>query len=112
MEFRFGRRGPQTNVYLVQKARRNGKVVNAAEMYLGTTAAFLAADEELGFCPVVEELTGSRATALSPLAFIAGRAHEPVSKNGMTHWANCSLLRSSRVCPISPVAPTSNTWIG
>jgi transposase len=59
----------------------------------GTAAAFLAADEELGFSRVVEELTGSRATALSLLAFIAGRAHEPVSKNGMTEWAHRSLFQ-------------------
>ena len=59
----------------------------------GTGAAFLAADEELGFSRVVEELMGSRATARSLLAFIAGRAHGPVSKNGMTEWANRSLFR-------------------
>ena len=120
MQFRFRRRGSQTYVYLVQKARRDGKVVNVAEMYLGTqdevarrltdpdtntegleflpypfgtTAAFLAADEELGFSRIVQELTGSCATALSLLAFIAGRAHEPVSKNGMTDWASRSLFR-------------------
>ena len=120
MQFRFRRRGTHTYVYLVQKARRDGRVVNLAEMYLGTqeelvqrltnpdafaegieflpypfgtAAAFLAADEELGFSRVVEELTGSRATALSLLAFIAGRAHEPVSKNGMTEWAHRSLFR-------------------
>ena len=54
---------------------------------------FLAADEELGFSRIVQELTGSRATALSLLAFIAGRAHEPVSKNGMADWVNRSLFR-------------------
>jgi len=120
VQFRFRRRGPHTYVYLVQKARRDGKVVNVAEMYLGTqeelvqrltnpdafaegieflpypfgtSAAFLAADAELGFSRVVEELTGSRATALSLLAFIAGRAHEPVSKNGMAEWAHRSLFQ-------------------
>lgn len=120
MQFRFRRRGSHTYVYLVQKARQEGKVVNVAEMYLGTqeelarrltdpsaategleflpypfgtSAAFLAADEELGFSRVVEELTGSRATALSLLAFIAGRAHEPVSKNGMAEWAHRSLFQ-------------------
>jgi transposase len=120
VQFRFRRRGPHTYVYLVQKARHDGKVVNVAEMYLGTqeelvqrltdpdafaegieflpypfgtSAAFLAADAELGFSRVVEELTGSRATALSLLAFIAGRAHEPVSKNGMAEWAHRSLFQ-------------------
>lgn len=120
MQFRFRRRGTHTYVYLVQKARRDGRVVNLAEMYLGTqeelvqrltnpdafaegmeflpypfgtAAAFLAADEELGFSRVVEELTGSRATALSLLAIIAERAHEPVSNNGMTQWAHRSLFR-------------------
>lgn len=120
MQFRFRRRGSQTYVYLVQKARRDGKVVNVAELYLGTqdevarrltdpddgtqgleflpyplgtSAAFLAADEELGFSRIVTELTGSRAAALSLLAFIAGRAHEPVSKNGMTDWVHRSLFR-------------------
>ena len=126
MQFRFRRRGSQTYVYLVQKARRDGKVVNVTEMYLGTqdevarrltdpdagtsgiellpypfgtAAAFLAADEELGFSRLVQELTGSRATALSLLAFIAGRAHEPVSKNGMTDWAGRSLFRFVRDLP-------------
>ena len=126
VQFRFRRRGSQTYVYLVQKARRDGKVVNVAELYLGTqdevarrftdpdagtqgfeffpypfgtVAAFLAADEELGFSRVVEELTGSRATARSLLAFIAGRAHEPVSKNGMTDWAHHSLFRFVRGLP-------------
>ena len=126
MQIRFRRRGAQTYVYLVQKARRDGKVVNVTEMYLGTqdevarrltdpepgargleflpypfgtAAAFLAADEELGFSRVVQELTGSRATAWSRLAFIAGRAHEPVSKNGMTDGANHSLFRFVRGRP-------------
>ncbi len=126
MQFRFRRKGKNTYVYLVQKGRRDGRVVNLAEMYLGTqdelayrlthpeaftegieflpypfgtSAAFLAADEELGFSRVVQELTGSRATALSLLAFIAGRAHEPVSKNGMTDWANRSLFRFVRDVP-------------
>ena len=126
MQFRFRRRGSQTYVYLVQKARRDGKVVNVAEMYLGTqdevarrltepsagtegleflpypfgtSAAFLAADEELGFSRIVQELTGSHATAMSLLAFIAGRAHEPVSKNGMTDWAGRSLFRFVRDLP-------------
>ncbi|MGI0128568.1 MAG: IS1634 family transposase, partial [Thermoplasmata archaeon] len=109
-----------TYVYLRSKGRVNGHVVNTADIYLGTqaeiirrltdpeasvtgfeflpypfgtSAAFLAADEELGFSRVVQELTGSRATAVSLLAFIAGRAHEPVSKNGMTDWAHRSLFR-------------------
>lgn len=120
MHLFFRRRGKNTYVYLRQKGRVNGHVVNTAEIYLGTqadvirrltdpstgaegfeflpypfgtTAAFLAADEELGFSRVVEEITGSPATAQSLLAFIAGRAQEPVSKNGMTDWANRSLLR-------------------
>ncbi|MGI0129773.1 MAG: IS1634 family transposase [Thermoplasmata archaeon] len=126
MQFRFRRRGGHTYVYLIQKARRDGKVANVAEMYLGTqeevarrltdpevgtagleflpypfgtSAAFLAADEELGFSRIVQELTGSRATAVSLLAFIAGRAHEPVSKNGMTDWASRSLFRFVRGLP-------------
>ncbi len=126
MQIRFRRRGAQTYVYLVQKARRDGKAVNVTEMYLGTqdevarrltdpepgargleflpypfgtAAAFLTADEELGFSRVVQELTGSRATAWSRLAFIAGRAHEPVSKNGMTDGANHSLFRFVRGRP-------------
>ena len=65
----------------------------------GTSAAFLAADEELGFSRIVQELTGSRATAMSLLAFVAGRAHEPVSKNGMTDWASRSLFRFVRALP-------------
>lgn len=108
-------------MYLRQKGRVNGHVVNTAEVYLGTqadiirrltdpgssdlggieflpfpfgtSAAFLAADHDLGFSRIVEEITGSPATAQSLLAFIAGRAHEPVSKNGMTDWAHRSLFR-------------------
>ena len=122
----FRRVGKSTYVYLRSKGRVNGHVVNTANIYLGTqadiirrltdpeaataafeflpypfgtTAAFLAADEELGFSRIVEELTGSRATAWSLLAFIAGRAHEPVSKNGMTDWANRSLFRFVRSLP-------------
>lgn len=120
MHLFFRRRGRNTYVYLRQKGRVNGHVVNTAEIYMGTqadvirrltdpssdvegfeflpyrfgtTAAFLAADQELGFSRVVEEITASPATAQSLLAFIAGRAQEPVSKNGMTDWANRSLLR-------------------
>lgn len=120
MHLFFRRVGRNTYVYLRSKGRVNGHVVNTANIYLGTqadvirrltdpeaataafeflpypfgtTAAFLAADEELGFSRIVQELTGSRATALSLLAFIAGRAHEPVSKNGMTDWAGRSLFR-------------------
>jgi transposase len=116
----FRRKGRNTYVYLRSKGRVNGHVVNTADIYLGTqaeiirrltdpdasvggfeflpypfgtSAAFLAADEELGFSRIVQELTGSRATALSLLAFIAGRAHEPVSKNGMTDWAHRSLFQ-------------------
>ena len=126
MHLFFRRVGKSTYVYLRSKGRVNGHVVNTANIYLGTqadiirrltdpeaataafeflpypfgtAAAFLAADEELGFSRVVEELTGSRATALSLLAFIAGRAHEPVSKNGMTDWANRSLFRFVRDLP-------------
>ena len=117
---------PNTRVYLVQKGRLDGKVVNLAETYLGTqeelaerltrpeafpegiefipypfgtTAAFLAADEELGFFRIVEELTGSHATALSLIAFLAGRAHEPVSKDGMTDRMSRSLFRFVRGLP-------------
>ncbi|MGI0128721.1 MAG: IS1634 family transposase [Thermoplasmata archaeon] len=126
MHLFFRRKGKNTYVYLRSKGRVNGHVVNTADIYLGTqaeiirrltdpdavtagfeflpypfgtAAAFLAADEELGFSRIVEGLTGSRATALSLLAFIAGRAHEPVSKNGMTDWANRSLFRFVRDLP-------------
>ncbi|MHB8351791.1 MAG: IS1634 family transposase [Thermoplasmata archaeon] len=125
MHLYFKRRGRQTYVYLRQKGRVDGKVVNTADIYLGTqdeiirrltaapevggleflpypfgtAAAFLAADEELGFSRVVEQVTGNRATALSLLAFIIGRAHEPVSKNGMTEWADRSLFRFLKGIP-------------
>ena len=120
MQFRFRRRGKHTYVYLLQKGRRDGHVVNTAEIYLGTqdevirrlttpaegglqgleflpypfatSAAVLAADEALGFSRTVQEVTGSRAAAAALLAFIAGRAHEPVSKNGMEEWASRSLF--------------------
>lgn len=126
MHLFFRRIGKGTYVYLRAKGRVNGHVVNTVDVYLGTqaeiirrltdpdaavsgfeflpypfgtSAAFLAADEELGFSRIVQELTGSRATALSLLAFIAGRAHEPVSKNGMTNWAGRSLFRFVRDLP-------------
>ena len=120
MQFRFRRRGNRTYVYLLQKGRRDGHVVNTAEIYLGTqdevirrltapaegglqgleflpypfgtSAAVLAADDALGFSRTVQEVTGSRAAAAALLAFIAGRAHEPVSKNGMGEWASRSLF--------------------
>ena len=114
------RRGRNTYFRLRKKGRVNSHVVNTVELYLGTeaeiirrltdpaaifdgveitsfpfgtTAAFLAADEELGFSRIVQELTGSRATALSLLAFIAGGAHKPVSKNGMAGWTRPSLFQ-------------------
>ena len=120
MRLFFRRVGKSTYVYLRSKGRVNGHVVNTANIYLGTQAdiirrltdpeaataafeflpypfgtagTFLAADEELGFSRIVQELIGSRATALSLLAFIAGRAHEPVSKNGMAEWARRSLFQ-------------------
>ena len=120
VQFRFRRRGKSTYVYLIQKGRRDGHVVNTAEVYLGTqdeviqrltapsegglqgfeflpypfgiSAAVLAADKALGFSRTVQEITGSRAAAGALLAFIAGRAHEPVSKNGMGEWASRSLF--------------------
>ena len=114
------RRGRNTYFRLRKKGRVNGHVVNTVDLYLGTeaeiirrltdpeaifdgvevtsfpfgtAAAFLAADEELGFTRVVEEVTGSPTTAQTLFAFITGRAHEPVSKNGMAAWADRSLLR-------------------
>ena len=114
------RRGRRTYFRLRKKGRVNGHVVNTVDLYLGTeeeiirrltdpeaifggvevtsfpfgtAAAFLAADHELGFTRVVEEVTGSPTTAQTLFAFIAGRAHEPVSKNGMADWADRSLLR-------------------
>ncbi|MGI0129111.1 MAG: IS1634 family transposase [Thermoplasmata archaeon] len=114
------RRGRHTYFRLRKKGRVNGHVVNTVDLYLGTeeeiirrltdpeavfggvevtsfpfgtTAAFLAADRELGFTRLVEEVTGSPVTAQTLFAFIAGRAHEPVSKNGMADWAAGSLLR-------------------
>lgn len=59
----------------------------------GTSAAVLAADEELGFSNIVSEVTGNRSTALALLAFIAGRSEKPVSKNGMDEWYEESLLK-------------------
>ena len=53
----------------------------------GTSAAVLAADDALGFSRTVQEVTRSRAAAAALLAFLAGRAHESVSKNGMEGWA-------------------------
>ncbi|MGI0130422.1 MAG: IS1634 family transposase, partial [Thermoplasmata archaeon] len=114
------RRGRRTYFRLRKKGRVNGHVVNTVDLYLGTeeeiirrltdpeaifggvevtsfpfgtAAAFLAADHEFGFTRIVQEVTGSPSTAQTLFAFIAGRAHEPVSKNGMAAWADRSLLR-------------------
>lgn len=120
------RRGRRTYFRLRKKGRINGHVVNTVDLYLGTeeeiirrltdpeaifggievtsfpfgtTAAFLAADHALGFTRIVEEVTGSATTAQTLFAFITGRAHEPVSKNGMANWADRSLLRFQRDRP-------------
>jgi len=66
--------------------------VDVESFPFGTLASFLAADGELGFMRTVEDVTGSRATALSMLAFLCGRAEEPLSKNAMPRWLGGSLL--------------------
>lgn len=58
----------------------------------GTVAAILSTDRELGFSKLVEDTTKSRTTALALLAFMTGRADEPLSKNAMDGWYNRSLL--------------------
>ncbi len=115
------RRGRRRLWYLRVKKRVGGKPVVVLDKYLGTDddliriftaarevdlggiavesfsfgniAAFLAADEELGFMQIVSEVTGSVATALACLAFVEGRSEEPVSKNKMSRWYGGSLLR-------------------
>lgn len=67
----------------------------------GTIGAFLAADRELGLTQTIAEVTGSRATALACLAFIAGRSEEPVSKNRMGEWFDRSVL-----APLIPGMPS------
>jgi transposase len=46
----------------------------------------LTADRELGLSRLIEEETGSPATAQALLAFVLGRAEEPLSKNAMGSW--------------------------
>ena len=74
----------------------------------GTLAAFLGVEEELGLTRIIEEWTGSRATALACLAFICARAEEPLSKNRMPEWFQESLLKL--LIPDMP-SPTSRSYL-
>jgi hypothetical protein len=46
----------------------------------------ITADRELGLSRLIVEETGSPATAQALLAFVLGRAEEPLSKNAMSSW--------------------------
>lgn len=78
---------------LLAAERRGLPEIEVESFPFGNEAALLGADEELGFTKIVEQVTGSRATALACLAFIEGRSEEPVSKNRMPEWFSGSLLR-------------------
>lgn len=79
---------------MILAARNRGLPdVEVESFHFGNIAAILAANEELGFTRLIEQVTGSRATALACLAFIGGRSEEPVSKRRMTEWYRGSLLR-------------------
>ncbi|EQD47871.1 transposase-like protein, partial [mine drainage metagenome] len=54
-----------------------------ASFPFGVPSAILVADRELGLSRILTEETGSPTTARALLAFVCGRAEEPVSKNGM-----------------------------
>jgi len=94
-----------TDEQLIQKLTHpDSKRLDGIEVQsysFGTIAAFLTANEELGFTSTIERITKSRATALACLAFIAGRSEEPVSKNGMDEW-----FTQSALCPIVPGMPS------
>ncbi len=113
MTFIWPRRLPSGRVdyYLRQTAREGSKVRVTLNLYLGTAdqlldrlqkvdreflerceiasfsfglpAALLTADRDLGLSPILAEETGSRAAARALLAFLLGRAEEPLSKNAM-----------------------------
>lgn len=57
-----------------------------ASFPFGLPAALITADRELGLSRLIEEETGSPATAQALLAFVLGRAEEPLSKNAMGSW--------------------------
>ena len=116
MTFIWGRKHPSGRVdyYLRQTARDGGKVRVTLNLYLGTAdqllerlqniqqevldrcelasfpfglpAALITADRELGLSQLIVEETGSPATAQALLAFVLGRAEEPLSKNAMGSW--------------------------
>ncbi len=113
MTFVWARKHPsgRTDYYLRQTAREGAKIRVTLNLYLGTAdqlldrlrkaeqefldrcelasfpfglpAAIVTADRELGLSRILEEETGSPAAAQAFLAFVCGRAEEPVSKNGM-----------------------------
>ncbi|EQD28802.1 transposase-like protein, partial [mine drainage metagenome] len=116
MTFIWQRKQPSGRVdyFLRQTAREGTKVRVTLNLYLGTAdqllerlqkmdrsvldrcqlasfsfglpAALLTADRELGFSRLVQEETGSSATSRALLAFLLGRAEEPLSKNAMGAW--------------------------
>lgn len=113
MTFVWARKSPggRTDYYLRQTAREGDRVRTTLNLYLGTAdqllarlqkaqeefldrcelvsfpfgvpAALVTADRELTLSQIIEEETGSPAGAQALLAFLCGRAEEPVSKNGM-----------------------------
>ncbi|MGI0131196.1 MAG: IS1634 family transposase, partial [Thermoplasmata archaeon] len=116
MTFVWQRKHPSGRVdyFLRQTTRQGDKVRVTLNLYLGTAdqllerlqkaqqelldrcelasfpfglpAALLTADRELGLSRLVEEETGSHSTAQALLAFLFGRAEEPLSKNAMASW--------------------------
>ena len=114
MTFIWPRKHPSGRIdyYLRQTAREGNKIRVTLNLYLGTAdillerlrnaeqefldrcelasfpfgvpGSILLADREIGLSRILEEETGSPTAAHAFLAFMCGRAEEPVSKNGMT----------------------------
>ena len=87
--------GPDSELIARLLAAEKARIpeVEVESFPFGTLAAFLGVEEELGLTRIIEEWTGSRATALACLAFICARAEEPLSKNRMPEWFQGSLLK-------------------
>lgn len=122
----------RVDYYLRQTARTGRRVRTTLNLYLGTAdqllerlqtaqqefldraelasfpfglpAALITADRELGLSRLIEEETGSPSTAQALLAFLLGRAEEPLSKNAMGAWYGRSGL--SFLLPPPPALDT------
>ena len=88
-----------SDAQLVERLRSRTLDLRSVQVHtetFGELAAILDADQDLGLSETITRITGSPITAQTLLAFLAGRAHEPVSKRGMRGWYGRSALRYLR----------------